>query len=180
MCGCGRTSTERAMPCAKSTGPIRSKNTNGPTMRRFAKGSTRPTSKPPRSRRRASMTRSIMGLPLPLKKSLRSAITAPRLLQAELRHHAHHVVEEVLLDDLPVLVPSGHRAEVDFERFSGRRDRLAARAGHGSLHGAGEPCNGARPIARGEEHLVRPVPDAVIWKGLEHLDPFGSMIMDAM
>src|SRR5713226_2428958 len=31
---------------------------NGPTMRRFENGSTRPTSKPPRSRCRLSMTRS--------------------------------------------------------------------------------------------------------------------------
>src|SRR5688572_32413848 len=33
---------------------------NGPTMRRRANGSTRPTSNPPRSRRRCSMTSSIM------------------------------------------------------------------------------------------------------------------------
>src|SRR5690348_10300080 len=34
----------------------------GPTIRRCAKGSTRPTSNPPRSRRRWSMTRSSMSL----------------------------------------------------------------------------------------------------------------------
>src|SRR5262245_7609734 len=33
---------------------------NGPTMRRLLQGSTRPTSNPPRSRRRASITISIM------------------------------------------------------------------------------------------------------------------------
>src|SRR5512139_1230315 len=48
------------MPGGKSTGPISSKNTNGPTMRRRGCGSRRPTSKPPRSRRRCSMTASII------------------------------------------------------------------------------------------------------------------------
>src|SRR5688500_10631836 len=64
MCGWGRTSTERGRPAGKSTGPMWSKNTNGPTMRRLAKGSTRPTSNPPRSRRRWLMTISIMVKPL--------------------------------------------------------------------------------------------------------------------
>jgi len=60
MCGCGRTSTERGTPRGISTGPMWSKKMNGPTIRRFACGSTRATSKPPRSRRRASMTSSII------------------------------------------------------------------------------------------------------------------------
>src|SRR5574338_1731294 len=59
MCGCGRTSTLRGRPGGNSTGPMWSKNTNGPTLRAAAWGSTRPTSKPPRSRRRCSITRSI-------------------------------------------------------------------------------------------------------------------------
>src|SRR5690606_40757511 len=47
-------------PGARSLGPMRSKKMYGPTMRRFAKGSTRPTSKAPRSRRRGGMSSSIM------------------------------------------------------------------------------------------------------------------------
>src|SRR3546814_7321 len=44
------------MPGANAMGPIWSKKMKGPTMRRRATGSTRPTSNPPRSRRRCSMT----------------------------------------------------------------------------------------------------------------------------
>src|SRR5690554_6845696 len=47
----------RSTPGARSSGPIWSKKMNGPTMRRFANGSTRPTSMPPpRLRRRCSIT----------------------------------------------------------------------------------------------------------------------------
>ena len=63
MCGCGRTLMASA-PGANSAGPIWSRKMNGPTIRREWKGSTRPTSNPPRSLRRASITSSIMvGLP---------------------------------------------------------------------------------------------------------------------
>ena len=44
--GCGRTS--RPCPRGNTAGPIWSKKTNGPTMRRRAEGSARRTSKPPR------------------------------------------------------------------------------------------------------------------------------------
>src|SRR5687768_7936646 len=60
MWGCGRTSTSRPKPGSKRAGPMWSKKMNGPTIRCFANGSTRPTSKPPRSRRLCSMTRSII------------------------------------------------------------------------------------------------------------------------
>src|SRR6185295_1463918 len=49
MCGCGRTSSPP--PGARRTGPISSRNTNGPIMRRCMEGSARRTWKPsPRSR----------------------------------------------------------------------------------------------------------------------------------
>src|SRR5690606_8540287 len=60
MCGCGRTSASRGSPGARSFGPTRSKKMYAPTMRRLANGSTPPTSKRPRSRRRCRMTSSIM------------------------------------------------------------------------------------------------------------------------
>src|SRR5260221_624399 len=54
MCGCGRTSSP--LPGASATGPIWSKNTNGPTLRFCAAGSERRTVKPsPRSRVRGTM-----------------------------------------------------------------------------------------------------------------------------
>src|SRR6516225_3205745 len=75
MCGCGRTSVLRGTPAGMSSGPMWSKNTNGPTLRRLANGSTRPTSKPPRSRCRASISISIiaalLGLPVALDQAQR-------------------------------------------------------------------------------------------------------------
>ena len=53
-------STVLGRPADMSTGPMWSKKAKGPTMRRLAKGRTRPTSKPPRSLRRWSMTSSII------------------------------------------------------------------------------------------------------------------------
>jgi hypothetical protein len=48
-------------PGRKSAGPMWSRKMKGPTIRRWAKGSTRPTSRPsPRSLRRPSKTISIM------------------------------------------------------------------------------------------------------------------------
>src|SRR6185312_4126214 len=63
MCGCGRTSTLRGKPGWKAAGPMWSKKMKGPTIRWEWNGNTRPTSKPPRSLRRWSMTRSIMPHP---------------------------------------------------------------------------------------------------------------------
>src|ERR1700759_3546921 len=57
MCGWGRTSTPA--PGGKRTGPMWSKKTNGPTMRRAIDGSVRRTEKPPRSRSCAWTTTSI-------------------------------------------------------------------------------------------------------------------------
>ena len=57
MCGCGRTSTP--CPGPKSAGPMWSKKMNGPMVCSPAAGSSRRTAKPPRSRGRPSMTRSI-------------------------------------------------------------------------------------------------------------------------
>src|SRR5918994_504845 len=54
MCGCGRTSMPE--PGASSAGPIWSKKTKGPMLRRSGEGSTRRTSNPPMSRGRGTMT----------------------------------------------------------------------------------------------------------------------------
>src|SRR5690606_20659741 len=62
MCGWGRTLIASA-PAANSAGPISSRKMKGPTMRRAWKGSTRPTSNPPRSLRRAWITISIIASP---------------------------------------------------------------------------------------------------------------------
>src|SRR5688572_23111633 len=56
MCGCGRTSMP--FPGASCAGPMWSKKTNGPTLLRAA-GSSRSTLKPPMSRLRPAMIRSI-------------------------------------------------------------------------------------------------------------------------
>src|SRR5665213_3493672 len=63
MWGWGRTSAPRGRPAGKSAGPKWSKNTNGPTDRWLGNGSTRPTSKPPRSCARCSITASIISWP---------------------------------------------------------------------------------------------------------------------
>src|ERR1700744_560982 len=77
MCGCGRTSTVRGKPAWNCAGPIWSKKMNGPTIRCEWNGSTRPTSNPPRSLRRWSMTSSIMEEPLVARGlSLRAHIGA--------------------------------------------------------------------------------------------------------
>ncbi len=57
-----------------------SKKTNGPTIRRWAWGRTRPTSNPPRSFRRWSMTTSIMIVDTP-KERLSSAGAYHQLLR---------------------------------------------------------------------------------------------------
>src|SRR3954469_12146147 len=59
MCGCGRTSS--ALSPSIVTGPIWSKNTNGPTLRHSAAGKARRTWKPsPRSLTRGAMRVAIM------------------------------------------------------------------------------------------------------------------------
>src|SRR6185436_5489676 len=55
ICGCGLTSADRGTFGGNRMGPIWSKKMKGPIMRRLAKGRTRPTSKAPSDRRRASM-----------------------------------------------------------------------------------------------------------------------------
>src|ERR1700681_3869492 len=63
MWGCGRTS--RPVPARSTVGPIWSKNTNGPTMRRWRLGSARRTRKPlPRSCVGGTITTSILGFAL--------------------------------------------------------------------------------------------------------------------
>ncbi len=64
MWGWGRTSASRGMFGSNSAGPMWSKKTKGPTIRRAANGSTRPTSKPPRLRRLAWIAISMGGLHL--------------------------------------------------------------------------------------------------------------------
>lgn len=64
-------------------------------------------------------------------------------------------------DDLPV-VPFRDREDIDIERPAGRRDLVAIGAWHRPGHRAGETRDRARPVARREEDLVRPTPDAVI------------------
>src|SRR5437763_153291 len=76
MCGCGRTSSP--LPGASATGPIWSKNTYGPTVRFFAAGRTRRTSKPlPRSRVRGTSSASSMGQNSAMAKLRHLAITVP-------------------------------------------------------------------------------------------------------
>src|SRR5688500_1035058 len=61
MWGCGRTS--RPSPDASCAGPISSRNTNGPTMRRFIEGSARRTLNPsPRSRVAGTISVSMAGI----------------------------------------------------------------------------------------------------------------------
>ena len=59
MCGWGRTSVLRGTPAGICAGPMWSKKTKGPTLRRRMKGKSRPTSNPPKSLRRASISSSI-------------------------------------------------------------------------------------------------------------------------
>src|SRR5206468_9681680 len=62
ICGCGRTSALLGTLGGNCIGPRWSKKMKGPTMRRFANGRTRPTSKSPSDRRRASIIISSTGM----------------------------------------------------------------------------------------------------------------------
>src|SRR5687768_15377299 len=90
------------------------------------------------------------------------------LAQADLLHEGDQIVEEVLLDDLPV-VPPGDRAEIDLERLASGRDLLPVGALHGPFHRAGEARDRTGPVAGREEGLVRPVYEVLIRKGLEEV-----------
>src|SRR3546814_18711588 len=80
------------MPAGRSTGPIWSKKTKGPTIRRLAKGRTRPTSTPPgpRQRRRRSIKSSIMDPPegaKPHRRQVTRTALTPTPTQPPPPHH---------------------------------------------------------------------------------------------
>src|SRR5919202_1928836 len=106
-------------------------------------------------------------------------MSAPSGRQADLPHKCHQVVEEVFLDNLPI-VPAGYRTELNVKRFAGGRNLLAVRSLHRPLHRPSEPRDRAGPVAGGKEDAVRSVAKVLVGKGLEEPDRFGPVIVDAM
>src|SRR5438093_1175912 len=99
-----------------------------------------------------------------------------RLRQPDLPHQPDEVVEEPFLRDLAVLVPRGHSAELDVEALVRRRDRLAVRDLHGSLHRPVEVGHGTGMVTIREENLVGPVDQVVVREGLEEFLGLGLMV----
>src|SRR6266571_548152 len=99
-----------------------------------------------------------------------------RLRQPNLPHQPDKVVEEPLLRDLAFLVPRGHGAELDMEAFVRRRNRLAVRDLHGSLHRPVEVGHGTGMVAIREKNLVGPVDQVVIRERLEEFLGLGLMV----
>src|SRR5258705_8601066 len=107
---------------------------NGPTRRRFAKGRTRPTSKGPMLRRRASITSSIMSREVS-EREARAAERAPEALEVVGRRGsgpgaAVVVAVNAASDGLAVLGPGGARAKATHRRpirHCRRRRRVEAR-----------------------------------------------------
>lgn len=78
------------------------------------------------------------GAPPALRNGRRNAASCFLPAQPDLFHERYQVVEQVLLDDLPLVVPSRYRAELDVERLAGRRDVLPVGPLHRPSHGARE------------------------------------------
>jgi hypothetical protein len=91
------------------------------------------------------------------------------LRQPDLLHQGHLVIEELLLNDLPVL-PVGYGAELYFELFPGRGDDLSIRTSHCSFECSREIGERAGIVTLAEEYLVRPVPNLVVGEGFEEDD----------
>jgi hypothetical protein len=91
------------------------------------------------------------------------------LHQPDLLHQGYLVVEEFLLDDLPVL-PVRYRAELDLELFPCRGNDLSVRTGHRALEGSGEIGDRAGTVTLTEKNFVRPVSDLIVGESFEECD----------
>src|ERR1700730_12503346 len=100
-----------------------------------------------------------------------------RLQHADLPQKADLVVEQVFLDDLPVL-PSRDCAELECERLSCRRMDLPVQPLPRADHLSRPFGDGAGPVSRGEHHLVRVVVEMVFY-GLEERLGLGLMSVSA-
>ena len=100
---------------------------------------------------------------------LKKIVWIHSLHQPDLLHQGHLVIEEHLLNDLPVL-PMGYRAELYFELFPGGGDDLSIRTGHRSFECSREIGDLAGIVTLAEENLVGPVPNLVVWEGFEEGD----------
>src|SRR5690242_2870616 len=81
--------------------------------------------------------------------------------EADLPQKLDLIIEQILLHDLAVL-PASHRAELEVEALVGRRMHLAVQTLPGANHLPPPSRDGARPIARGEHHLVGIVIETVL------------------
>src|SRR5258706_1504600 len=135
MCGCGRTSSP--LPGSSATGPIWSKKTKGPTLRRSLAGRARRTMKPsPRSRTIGTCTASIM------------------VAMYRIDHHAAHRAA----GRCHPCHPARHRAGLPADRGrhppqradqpAGTRGRPATRAGGGAAVPGGDGGRPGAPRAR--------------------------------
>src|SRR5712671_1781541 len=131
---------------------------NGPTMRRFAKGRTRPTSKGPMLRRRSSMTSSIISRDFS-EREARASHRTPETLQVVGRRGAGPGAAVVVAvnaagDGLAVLCQGGgpakaaHRRPVRHRR---RRRRVEARE---AARGIDDPTADDRQLGDGVGNLA--------------------------
>src|SRR3990172_4195658 len=85
------------------------------------------------------------------------------LAQAKLPHQSHKVVEELLLDNLPIL-PVCNSAKLHFKFLISRWDRFPARTYHWPFLGSCEYGYRTCPVALAEKHHIRIILDTVVRK----------------
>jgi hypothetical protein len=84
---------------------------------------------------------------------------------SDLTQKSNLIVEELLLDDLPVL-PSSDRAELELERLVGGGMHLTIEPFDGPYHPTRPSGDGARPVTGSEHYFIRVIVEVVL-DGLE-------------
>ena len=100
--------------------------------------------------------------------------------EADLLHEGDEVVEEILLDDLPVVAPASDRAELHVERLAGRLDLRAVGLAKRAGERAAKARDGAGPVATREEDAVGSVVEMLVREGAEEIERFALVILDAV
>src|SRR6516162_9310485 len=80
---------------------------------------------------------------------------------SDLAQKSNLIVEELLLDDLPVL-PSSDRAELELERLVGGWMHLTIEPFDGPYHPTRPSGDGARPVTGSKHHFIRVIVEVVL------------------